>query len=189
MTRRLSRSTRALVTSFDASADGYVRGEGCGIVVLKRLSDAQAAGDTVHAIIRGSAVKDLTWFRLDGKEMTEEDWGNPATRCFGLRLAGDAIEEVDERGHRIVGDTLLILLNAYWEALRFVLPAHRPKLRWHLLLDTRETVQRRRVRLVRGGRPYEVAARWASGQPQPGHPGYACGRPAGWRVVISMCAP
>src|SRR5262249_33654874 len=45
--------------------------------------------------IRGSAVKDLTWFRLDGKEMMEEDWDNPDTRCFGLRLAGDTIEEVD----------------------------------------------------------------------------------------------
>jgi len=109
--------------------------------------------------IRGSAVKDLTWFRLDGKEMTEEDWGNPDTRCFGLRLAGDAIEEVDERGHRIVGDTLLILLNAYWEALPFVLPAHRPKLRWQLLLDTHDTARRRQVCLVRGGRPYELGAR------------------------------
>ena len=109
--------------------------------------------------IRGSAVKDLTWFRLDGKEMTEKDWGNPDTRCFGLRLAGDAIEEVDERGHRIVGDTLLILLNAYWEALPFVLPAHRPKLRWQLLLDTHDTARRRQVCLVRGGRPYELGAR------------------------------
>ncbi|TAN37391.1 MAG: type I polyketide synthase, partial [Nitrospirae bacterium] len=42
--------------TFDGAADGYVRGEGCGIVVLKRLSDALAAGDKVLALVRGSAV-------------------------------------------------------------------------------------------------------------------------------------
>ncbi|MCC7367465.1 MAG: amino acid adenylation domain-containing protein [Chloroflexi bacterium] len=42
--------------TFSAAADGYGRGEGCGVVVLKRLSDARADGDRVLAIIRGSAV-------------------------------------------------------------------------------------------------------------------------------------
>jgi acyl transferase domain-containing protein/SAM-dependent methyltransferase/acyl carrier protein len=42
--------------AFDAAADGYGRGEGCGMVVLKRLSDAQAAGDNILAVIRGSAM-------------------------------------------------------------------------------------------------------------------------------------
>ena len=69
--------------------------------------------------------------------MTDETWNSPDVRCLGVRLNGDAIDEVDERGERIVGDTLLLLLNA-GERRRspFVLPATAPDERWETLIDT-----------------------------------------------------
>lgn len=49
-------SPRGRCSTFDAAADGFVRGEGCGVVVLKRLSRALRDGDPVLAVIRGSAM-------------------------------------------------------------------------------------------------------------------------------------
>ena len=49
-------SPRGICRAFDAGADGFVRGEGCGIVVLKRLREAEANGDRVLGLILGSAI-------------------------------------------------------------------------------------------------------------------------------------
>lgn len=109
--------------------------------------------------IRDGEIRDLSWLRPDGKEMTDEDWGNPETRCVGERLAGDAIEATDERGRRIVDDTLLILLNAHYESVPFVLPAHRPEQHWELVLDTQESSGGREPSPVLGDDSYVVAPR------------------------------
>jgi glycogen operon protein len=109
--------------------------------------------------IAGSEVKDLAWFRPDGKEMTEEDWTNPLTRCFALRMAGDALDEVDARGRPLRDDTLLLVVNAHWEPVRFVLPAHRPGLRWEPLLHTRATDGYVRPRPLKAGAAYDIDGR------------------------------
>ncbi len=56
MSRAHMMSADGRCKAFDASADGFVRAEGCGLVALKRLSDALADGDRVLAVIHGSAV-------------------------------------------------------------------------------------------------------------------------------------
>ncbi len=86
--------------------------------------------------IRGSDIKDLSWFEPSGNEMTDEAWDAGFVKCLGMRLAGDIIGEPDERGEPIVGDTLLLLLNAHYEPIPFTLPAGRPEHHWEVILDT-----------------------------------------------------
>ncbi len=109
--------------------------------------------------IRGSEVKDLTWFRPDGTEMTEEDWDNPATRCIGLRMAGDAIDETDEQGNAITDDTLLVLLNAYDKAAEFVLPSQRQGRQWIVVLNSREAAPGKQVVQKEGEKGFTLEAR------------------------------
>ncbi len=109
--------------------------------------------------IRGSEVKDLAWFRPDGKEMTDEDWGSGYARSLGLRLAGDAMEETDERGQPIRDETLLILLNMHHEPLPFTLPAHKRGVRWVPVLDTARWGERKLLKMFKGGEPYDLEAR------------------------------
>jgi len=109
--------------------------------------------------IQDSRAKDLSWFRPDGKEMTDEHWANGFSRCLGLRLAGDAIEEVDDMGEPLVDDTFLVLLNAHHERIPFVLPAHEARVRWELLLDTRAWEVPDRGRAFRAGDHYDLEGR------------------------------
>ena len=83
--------------AFDASANGYVRGEGCGIVVLKRLADAEADGDRIWGIIRGSALNQdgasqgLTVPNGAAQERVIRGGARARrSRAIGHRLPGDA---------------------------------------------------------------------------------------------------
>ncbi len=85
---------------------------------------------------RRGAAKDLTWFDPAGREMTDEAWDREAARCVGVRLAGDAIDETDERGGRIVDDTLLMLFNAHDREVPFTLPEPGRAASWTRVIDT-----------------------------------------------------
>ncbi len=106
--------------------------------------------------LRGGGVKDLVWLEPSGKEMTDEAWSSGYARCLGALLRGDAIDEVDEDGNAVHGDTLLLLLNAHHAPRVFTLP-ELPGFRWEGLLDTGEEVLGERVHWH--ARRYRMAAR------------------------------
>ncbi|MBM7846683.1 type I polyketide synthase [Herpetosiphon giganteus] len=107
--------------TFDAAADGYGRGEGCGMVVLKRLSDAERNGDRILAVIRGSAINQ------DGRSSGLTAPNGPAQQALlttALKSAGlnpSDIDYVEAHGTGTpLGDPIEI------QALGSVLGANRP---------------------------------------------------------------
>ncbi|CAN5722230.1 glycogen debranching protein GlgX [soil metagenome] len=101
--------------------------------------------------IRGSDIRDLTWLSPDGSEMSDDQWDVEWMRTLGMLLAGGTLDVVDELGNPVVDDTLLMILNAYYDEVPFTLP-HAPgvleeghestrhpangELAWELLIDT-----------------------------------------------------
>jgi len=96
----------------------------------------QRRGFFQGAHIWDSQFKDLAWFRPDGTEMTPKDWDNSLVLSLGFLLGGDAIPMPDEHGNRVVGDTLLVLMNAQAEPLTFTLPAVEWGIDWEIAIDT-----------------------------------------------------
>ena len=68
--------------------------------------------------------------------MNDEAWNADFVRSLGMLLSGSAIEEVDERGEPIAGDTLLVLLNGHHDKVPFTLPPLEADQQWQRVFDT-----------------------------------------------------
>ena len=109
--------------------------------------------------IRGSRVKDLTWFATDGSEMTDEQWGAAGVKTLGVQYAGDAIDERGPRGESITDDTFLVILNADGGPVAFTLPHHEVAKRWEVVFDTTHASFNAAHGEFEGGAVYRVADR------------------------------
>src|SRR5437016_1841326 len=85
--------------------------------------------------IPGSDVRDVMWFNPGGNQMTEKEWASPFVRCLGMLLSGDATDALNSQGESVRDETFLLLINAHYESIAFVLPG-REHLEWQLILDT-----------------------------------------------------
>jgi len=83
--------------------------------------------------IRGTV--DLGWFKPDGTEMSDEDWGSARVNAVGVFLNGEAITDRDRRGQRVTDESFLLLFSAQADTLSWTLPEQWGK-RWETLLDT-----------------------------------------------------
>ncbi|CAN5406525.1 glycogen debranching protein GlgX [soil metagenome] len=106
--------------------------------------------------VPGLEIQDISWFRPDGAEMTEADWAG-SVKTLGIRLAGDLIQEDDEEGHPVTGDTLYMLFNTGEKTVKAMLPLLPQELRWELCFNT--AVDNAPKRLRNGGEKCTLSER------------------------------
>jgi isoamylase len=109
--------------------------------------------------IKGADVKDVLWLNSSGKEMSEDEWRDPSVSCLGMFLAGQGLDETDERGRKIGDENFLVLLNAHHEDVAFTLPAFHLGARWSGWMDTSREGGLRLVETYDAGTAYPLQAR------------------------------
>jgi isoamylase len=109
--------------------------------------------------IKGANIKDLLWLSPGGKEMSEDEWRDPAVRCLGMLLSGQGLDETDERGRKVGDENFLVLLNAHHEDVGFTLPASIPSTRWSAWMDTSRDGGLRPADTYNAGAVYPLQAR------------------------------
>jgi len=101
-------------------------------------------------------VKDVTWINAVGNEMQQQGWEDGNMRCFGMLIDGRA--QTSGLKRRASDVTLLIVVNAYHDAVTFTLPGFVGGDQWLTLIDTNDPEQRERATL-KTGNAHEVAGR------------------------------
>jgi len=79
---------------------------------------------------------EIGWYKHDGEPMNETDWNERHALSMMVFLNGEAISEPDPRGERVVGDSFLVVFNAYHESIDFMIPEGLYEDGWVVALDT-----------------------------------------------------
>ncbi|MFI8180294.1 glycogen debranching protein GlgX [Actinacidiphila glaucinigra] len=80
-------------------------------------------------------LSDIAWFTPEGEEMAQDDWQEAQANALVVFLNGSAISEPGDRGERIADDSFLLMFNAWYEPLDFVVPVNHGK-EWQVVVDT-----------------------------------------------------
>jgi glycogen operon protein len=84
----------------------------------------------------GAETSELRWFTPAGAELTDADWSDGSALAVALYLDGSDDPDRAADGALLLDDDFLVLVNAWWEPLDFVLPATRPQASWRVEIDT-----------------------------------------------------
>jgi glycogen operon protein len=86
--------------------------------------------------LAGVEASELGWYTPSAAPMTPEDWADPNARSLAVYLDGSDDPDRGADGRLLVDDDFLVMVNAWWEPLSFVIPTTRPGQAWQCEIDT-----------------------------------------------------
>lgn len=110
-------------------------------------------------IVKHNGFKDLTWFRPDGKEMTNGDWQSGNLSALGLIKAGDNLKNIKKETKPKFDNTLMILMNAGTEEIEFIIPLNGVSRIWEIVIDTSSPGTRGSAGRIGSGEQYRMLDR------------------------------
>ena len=100
--------------------------------------------------LRGRGISDITWLRIDGESMSDEDWQQGFVKSLVVFLNGEELHELNEDGKRVRDASFLLLFNAHSEPLDFTLPSASFGENWTVAVDTATEVGERDATFTAG---------------------------------------
>ena len=121
------------ITWFDwASADGQLLAFTRELIAFRKAHPVFRR----RRFLAGKEANELAWFTFAGTPMTGADWANPGALSVAIYLDGQDDPDLAEDGTPLVDDDFLVLVNAWWEPLDFVIPPVCEGLTWRTEIDS-----------------------------------------------------
>ncbi len=107
------------------------------LILLRKTHSAFSRKDWFKGKpVRTKGLNDIAWFKVDGMEMTEDDWKGGFAKSLAIFLYGDGLHSVDENNKPVVDDSFYMIFNAHFGPLDFKLPPDTHGKQWKKVWDT-----------------------------------------------------
>jgi isoamylase len=113
-------------------------------------------GRPLRQLASDPSLADIGWFRPDGRQMTDADWGVGYAKSLGVLMNGASLSDQDRHGRQVADSSFYLAFNAWEEPLQFRLPGPEWGGPWRVVVDTADSKPVERPSLVQAGRTVQL---------------------------------
>jgi glycogen operon protein len=104
-------------------------------------------------------VEDIAWFKPDGTQMAQDNWGDEKAKSVAVFLNGQGLHAVDSEGRKVIDDNFYVIFNAHDQPVDYKLPSEKYAKAWKMILDTARYDQEDKKEPYKAGETIKIDSR------------------------------